>query len=120
MIGIDAPNRGEKRWVEARDTLTSIVNDKRVYLEYDRYQDDKYGRVLAWVWIACENEPTFLPANYMHLTYNSSREGLMENPEGCNDGALVNELLVQKGLASTEQYKDRGELKYERRLNGPF
>ncbi len=59
MIGVDAPNRGEKNWDVARDTLTTMIDGKRVYLEYDRYQDDKYGRVLAWVWVACEREPTF-------------------------------------------------------------
>lgn len=116
LIGIDAPNRGVAKWEEARVALTTLVSDKRVYLEYDRYQDDKYGRILAWVWIDCEREPVFLPADYMHLTYNSSREGLKENPEGCKEGKLVNEEMVRKGLASAERYKERGELKYEKRL----
>ncbi|MDO8571796.1 MAG: thermonuclease family protein [bacterium] len=49
LIGIDAPNRGEARWEEAREALSGFISEKRVYLEYDRYQDDKYGRVLAWV-----------------------------------------------------------------------
>ncbi len=65
LIGIDAPNRGEGKWEEAREALTGLIGDKRVFLEYDRYQDDKYGRVLAWVWVDCEREPTFLPADYM-------------------------------------------------------
>lgn len=116
MIGIDAPNRGEEKWDGAREALNGLINDKRVYLEYDRYQDDKYGRVLAWIWIDCEREPIFLPADYMHLTYNSSREGLKVNPEGCKKGKLVNEEMVKKGLASSERYKERGELKYEERL----
>lgn len=116
LIGINAPNRGEAKWDEGRVALTGLIADKRVSLEYDRYQDDKYGRVLAWVWIDCEREPTFLPADYMHLTYNSSRAGLKENPEGCKKGKLVNEEMVKKGLASNEQYKERGELKYEARL----
>ncbi len=118
LIGIDAPNRGEGRWEEARETLTTFTSGKRVYLEYDRYQDDKYGRVLAWVWVDCEQTPTFLPSDYMHLTYNSSREGLAENPQGCTEGKLVNEEMVRMGLASTERYKERGELKYEKRLGG--
>ena len=103
---------------EAREALTSLISNKRVYLEYDRYQDDKYGRVLAWVWVDCEREPTFLPADYIHLTYNSSREGLKENPEGCKKGKLANEEMVRKRLASAETYKERGELKYEGRLGG--
>lgn len=116
LIGIDAPNRGEARWEEARDVLIGLISDKRVFLEYDRYQDDKYGRVLAWVWVDCEQTPTFLPADYMHLTYNSSREGLKENPKGCKKGKLANEEMVKKGLASAETYKERGELKYEGRI----
>lgn len=116
MIGIDAPNRGERKWEEARAALTTLIDGKRVYLEYDRYQDDKYGRVMAWTWIDCERDPMFLPADYMHLTYNTSREGLKENPDGCKKGKLVNEEMVRAGLASSESYKDRGELKYEERI----
>lgn len=116
LIGIDAPNRGVAKWDEAREALTGLINDKRVFLEYDRYQDDKYGRVLAWVWMDCERDPTFLPADYMHLTYNTSREGLKENPDGCKKGKLVNEEMVRRGLASTERYKERGEFKYEKRI----
>ena len=118
MIGINAPDRGENGYTESRDQLIGLIDGKRVYLEYDRYQDDKYGRILAWVWIGCEATPKFLPADYMHLTYNSSREGLIDNPEGCYEGTLVNEAMVQRGLAVAVRYKDRGELKYEGRLTG--
>lgn len=116
LIGIDAPNRGQDKWDQARMALTSLILGQRVYLEYDRYQDDKYGRVLGWVWVGCEREPTFLPSDYMHLTYNSSRPGLTDNPKGCQTGKLANEELVKQGLASAEAYKDRGELKYEKRV----
>lgn len=116
LIGINAPDRGEELFTESTQFLASEIQGKTVYLEYDRYQDDKYGRILAWVWEGCEKEPVFFPADYMHLTYNSSREGLVENPEGCKQGRLVNEEMVKKGLASGARYKERGELKYEKRL----
>lgn len=116
LIGIDAPNRGEVRHREAREYLISLVDNTRVHLEYDRYQDDKYGRILVWVWVGCEREPTFLPADYMHLSGNASREGLRENPKGCTHGKLVNEEMVRKRFAATEVYKDRGALKYEERI----
>jgi len=112
MIGIDAPANDE----ESKNGLTSLIEDKRVWLEYDRYQDDKYGRVLAWVWIGCETNPEFLPAEYMHLTYNQSRPGLTDNPVGCKKGKLVQEEMIKAGLAEVELYKDRGELKYQKRL----
>lgn len=116
MLGIDAPNRGEAGHEEAKSRLAGLIADTRVYLEYDRYQDDKYGRVLAWVWTGCEDKPEFLPAEYMHLSYNESREGLKENPKGCTKGTLVNEAMVDAGLAKTEAFKERGALKYEERL----
>lgn len=116
LIGINAADRGDEKYEEAKKYLASLVGNQRVYLEYDRYQDDKYGRVLAWVWMECEREPAFMPADYMHLTYNTSRPGLAENPEGCAKGKLVNEEMVKEGLATATKYKERGELKYERRL----
>ncbi len=97
-----------------------VIKDKKVYLEYDRYQDERFVRILAWVWVDCENEPKFLPYNYMHLTYNQSKPGLTENPEGCKKGELVNEMMVKKGLAKVIFYKDRGEMKYEERLKKVF
>ena len=51
-----------------------------------------------------------------HLTHRQSRPGLTENPDGCKEGKLVNELMADSGLARVETYKDRGELKYEERL----
>jgi endonuclease YncB( thermonuclease family) len=116
MIGINAPARGEVGYQEAREGLKNLVEGKRVYLEYDRYQDDKYGRVLAWVWVDCESAPTFLPADYMHMSGNASRDGLLENPKGCANGKLVNDRMVDEDLAEAVVYTDRGELKYEKRL----
>ena len=116
LIGIDAPNRGERLFKTAQARLEGLIINKRVWLEYDRYQDDKYGRILAWVWLECEDEPTFTPADYMHLTYNRSREGLISNPKGCKQGVLINEALVDAGLANAQTYKERGELKYEKRI----
>lgn len=112
MIGIDAPTDS----LSASQVLSKIIKDKQVWLEYDRYQDDKFGRVLAWVWVDCESNPEFTPAGYMHLSFNKSREGLIENPEGCKKGKLVQEEMVNAGMAKIELYKDRGELKYEKRL----
>jgi hypothetical protein len=52
----------------------------------------------------------------MHKSNNESNEGLIENPEGCKKGKLVNEELVTLHFAEPVVYKDRGELKYEKRL----
>src|SRR3989338_4935947 len=46
------------------------------FLEYDYYQDDKFGRILAYVWENCTSQL------------------------GCNNGQrMVNWLLVKKGIA---------------------
>lgn len=117
MIGINAPGRGETRSDEAAKRLSGLVEDKKVWLEYDRYQDDKFGRTMAWVWINCESTPKFLPSDYMRLSFNRSRPGLTDNPQGCKKGKLVQEEMVKAGLVKVETYKERGDLKYEKRLS---
>ncbi len=116
LIGINAPDRGEAKADEATKRLSNLIEDKKVWLEYDRYQDDKNGRILAWIWIDCESTPKFLPSDYMRLSFNRSRPGLTENPPGCKKGKLVQEEMVKAGLAKVEVYKVRGDLKYENRL----
>ena len=117
LIGVNAPDRGSKNYQEAKDFLESLVKDQKVYLEYDRYQDDKYGRILAWVWVDCEQKPKFEGPNYMYLSGNKSKPGLMENPKGCQKGSLVNEETVKAGLAKLAVYQGRGLLKYQQRIN---
>ena len=52
MLGIDSPNRGNVGHDEAKSYLTSLIIDKELSLEYDTYQDDKFGRIpLSYVWI---------------------------------------------------------------------
>ncbi|KKS80133.1 MAG: hypothetical protein UV54_C0015G0001 [Candidatus Beckwithbacteria bacterium GW2011_GWA2_43_10] len=116
LIGINAPERGEENFEKAKTKLDSLTANKKVYLEYDREDDGQYGRLLAWVWVDCESTPDFLPYDYMRVGYHRSRSGLKENPDGCKEGKLINELMVDSGLAKVETYKDRGELKYEARL----
>ncbi len=59
MLLIDSPARGKEGYEEAGEFLEKLIKDKRVWLEYDRYQNDKYGRILAWVWVNCESKPKF-------------------------------------------------------------
>jgi hypothetical protein len=92
LVGINAPDKGQPGFAESEAFLgKTLPTDKKVFLEYDRYQDDKYGRVLAWVWIDCETSPVFLSPDYMHKSDNESNQGLIDNPQGCKNGKLVNE-----------------------------
>ena len=112
LIGINAPERGLAGYQEARAEIEKLINQK-VWLEYDRYQDDKYGRILAWVWLNCEtSSPKFFGANYMHLSGNKSREDIKTKPIGCQQGELLNKVLVDKNLAEIVNYQKRGKLKY--------
>jgi hypothetical protein len=43
--------------------------------------------------------------------------GLVDNPEGCKNGKLVNEEVVKKGFAKPVVYKDRGPTKYQERIS---
>jgi endonuclease YncB( thermonuclease family) len=80
LLGVNAPERGELGFESATEALSASIVGKRVYLEYDRYQDDKYGRILAWVWTGCGKAPLFTPATYMHKSKNESNLGLTDNP----------------------------------------
>lgn len=113
LNGVDAPDGSSP----AQAYLTKNILNKNVFLEYDRYKEDQYKRLLAWVWIDCESDsPQFLPYDYMHKSKNESNVGLTDNPEGCKNGRLINEELVKLGFAKIEVYKDRGKLKYEDRI----
>ncbi len=116
LLAINAPERGTDHYTVATKGLSKLVQNKRVYLEYDRYQDDKFGRLLAWVWVGCERIPDFTPPNYMFRSKNESNKGLLKNPVGCIKGTLVNEEMVDRGFAELVVYADRGELKYEERM----
>ena len=60
LIGINAPERGKENFEAAKDKLDKLATGKKVYLEYDRTQDDQFGRIMAWVWVDCEATPEFL------------------------------------------------------------
>ncbi|PIP64072.1 hypothetical protein COW96_04555 [Candidatus Roizmanbacteria bacterium CG22_combo_CG10-13_8_21_14_all_33_16] len=92
LLGIDAPNRGISGYDEAKNYLSSLILNRSLSFEYDRYQDDKYGRILAYVWTDCFSEI---------------------KPFCRNNKALVNEIMIKKGLAKPVVYSDRAKLKYQ-------
>lgn len=49
-IGIDSPERGEKYYQEAREANRELVQNKRVRLEKDISDTDRYGRLLRYVY----------------------------------------------------------------------
>jgi len=90
MIGIDAPNRGSEGYDEAKEYLADLIGGETVGLEYDYYQDDKYGRILAYVWEDCSTQL------------------------GCeNSKRMINWVMLEKNYADFVTYQGRRALKYE-------
>lgn len=90
MIGIDAPNRGELGYEETKEYLKNLIGNEIVELEYDYYQDDKFGRILAYVWEDCSTQV------------------------GCQQGKrMVNWLLLKQGYAKFVTYESRRGLKHK-------
>ncbi|MFH1561385.1 MAG: thermonuclease family protein [Patescibacteria group bacterium] len=90
LVGIDAINRGKDDYQEAKEYLEGLIDGEEVELEYDYYQDDKYGRILAYVWEDCSNSL------------------------GCQDGRrMINWVLLKKGYAKFVTYDKRRGLKHK-------
>lgn len=51
LIGINAPESGEKCYLESKETLKDLVLDKEVILEKDIENKDGYGRLLRYVYV---------------------------------------------------------------------
>lgn len=93
LLGIDAPARGQAGYQEAKTYLETLIDGEIIRLEYDRYQDDKYGRILAYVFENCRRS------------------------YGCRKGQrLINVVLVKEGYVKAQIYKDRAKLKYQDEL----
>lgn len=90
MIGVDAPDKGQVGYEQATNYLRDIIEGETVGLDYDYYQDDKYGRILAYVWEKCVSA------------------------EGCSNGRrMVNWVMVKNNYSKVVTYDDRRKLKYE-------
>jgi len=93
LVGIDAPNRGQLYYEEAIIFTQKLALRENVFLEYDVYQDDKFGRILAYVFVSCTTQ------------------------KGCQKGKLMlNKALAQEGLAKVVIYEKRKKLKYQDEL----
>jgi len=51
LLGIDAPERGQRCYGEAKNFLKKRIEGRKVSLEYDRKKRDSYGRYLVYVWL---------------------------------------------------------------------
>ena len=75
LLGINTPERGEKYYEEAKDYLASLIDNKTVYLEYGKEKYDKYGRVLAYVYLDDENvNQKMIEQGYANYYFPSGRD----------------------------------------------
>ena len=51
LIGINAPEVGEKYYEEAKDELTELIYRKEIRLDSDTGNKDVYGRLLRYVYV---------------------------------------------------------------------
>lgn len=52
LADVDAPEKGESGYYDAKDFLTSLVYNKQAYLDIDDvYETDKYGRLVCVVYV---------------------------------------------------------------------
>ena len=117
IIGINAPEIGEKNYEQAKGYLAYLVMNKQVWIEQDRYLQDRYGRELVWLWVGCEGETKFMANDYMVKNDGSHNTPLADNPVGCKKGKLVSEEMVKEGFAKVYFLSQKGEMKYEERLS---
>lgn len=90
LAGINAPERGSSQSAAAREYINNLLQDQEITLEYDTYQNDVFGRLLAYAWLKCTNEL------------------------GCQDGKrMVNWLMVKEGYAKVVIYDHRRKLLYQ-------
>ena len=51
LLGIDADEKNYPCYDEAKVALENLVLSRRVTLESEREEKDKYGRLLRWIWL---------------------------------------------------------------------
>lgn len=49
LLGIDTPEKGKKCYSEAKNRIEELIYMKKVSLEKENEDKDKYGRLLRWI-----------------------------------------------------------------------
>ena len=95
FIGINTPEIGEFNYEEASQFKRRILSGKKIYLEKDISETDKYDRLLRYIWLDIPNADTDAEKNEK----------------------LFNGMLLNEGFAEIATYKpDTKYLDYYQRL----
>ena len=69
LLCVDAPERGENGYSEAKDFLSNMILDKEVRLEKDISDKDEYGRLLRYVYVNLSNIEIFVNQQVVQEDY---------------------------------------------------
>ena len=84
LIGLNAPDKGQPYYNESRAFLVKLIGNKKVKVQYAKVQNDNYGRLRGYAFVACD--------------YPSQKF--------CQNGTInLNIALVGQGLAKTKETK---------------
>jgi len=62
-VGVNAPDANNLFYEEATEFNKNLVEGKKIKLEYDKYKNDKFGRILAYVFVDDKNVNVELTRN---------------------------------------------------------
>lgn len=85
LIGINAPEKGQRFYEEAKSRLEELVKGKEVLMEKDFRDRDKYGRLLRYVYV------------------NGTFVNLLMVKEGLASAYLIENLKYEKELRRAEE-----------------
>ena len=69
LLGIDAPEKGERCFEESKKFLEDLLLNKGVELEFEKEKKDLYGRTLAYVFYNSTLINSFLVKNGLAYSY---------------------------------------------------
>ena len=74
LIGIDSPERNEDLYREASDYLRELLRGRRVRIEQDEEQLDRYGRILGYVYVERDGEELFVNEEMVRRGYAEAKD----------------------------------------------
>ncbi len=93
LLGINAPERGEYFYEEAKEFLEELILNQTVYLKYGKEKYDKYGRTLAYIYINRENINLKLIENgYANYYFPSGKDQYYKEFKNAWDVCIKNQI----------------------------
>ncbi len=74
LSGINTPETGECYYKEAKDELRLLTLNKEIYLERDKTDMDKYGRILRYIYIDNLSVNSYLVENGYARVYDKYKD----------------------------------------------